>query len=143
MSITDLQDKIKDMSHSGALFLSNRDTILFIIILCTALGSYTLGAYSGGMTGGAPRIVFSQVTIPAFASSSNNDEDSAAQELTPNETGQSASVGVTGIFASRHGTKYYYSWCKSASRVKIANRVYYDTKEQAVASGKSLATSCK
>lgn len=44
------------------------------------------------------------------------------------------------IFASKSGSKYYYSWCKS--RVKEENRVFFDSSEEAREAGYEKAKNC-
>lgn len=44
--------------------------------------------------------------------------------------------------ASRSGTKYYPIGCKSASRIKVENRVYFMTIDEAKEEGLSLASGC-
>lgn len=47
------------------------------------------------------------------------------------------------IFASKNGKKYYYPWCIGASRIKMENRVYYSSSEEAENSGKTIAANCQ
>ena len=47
------------------------------------------------------------------------------------------------IFASKNGKKYYYPWCIGASRIKMENRVYYSSSEEAENSGKTIASNCQ
>jgi hypothetical protein len=44
--------------------------------------------------------------------------------------------------ASRSGTKYYPVGCKSASRIKAENRVYFMTIDEAEKEGLTLASGC-
>jgi hypothetical protein len=50
---------------------------------------------------------------------------------------------VQGAFlASKSGTKYYPAWCKSASRIKDANRVWFQSEEEAQKAGYTRAGTC-
>ena len=141
MSITDLENNIKYLGSRIALFISSKDTLLSLVIIATALTSYVVGANSVSSKGNASGIVFNQIPTPNYE---NTNIATGTESIKYNRgESQAAGVGVTSIFASRNGSKYYYSWCKSAGRIKDKNKVYYDTKEQAIASGKSLASSCK
>lgn len=44
--------------------------------------------------------------------------------------------------ASRNGTKYYPYGCASANRISDENKVYFDTKEEAINSGYSASSAC-
>jgi len=46
------------------------------------------------------------------------------------------------IVASKSGTKYYYSWCSGASRIKEENKVWFNTIEDAKAVGLTPASNC-
>ena len=44
--------------------------------------------------------------------------------------------------ASKSGTRYYPVSCKSASRIKVENRVYFMTVDEAEEEGLTLASGC-
>jgi len=44
--------------------------------------------------------------------------------------------------ASKNGTKYYLPSCSAANRIKESNRVWFASKEEAEASGRTPATNC-
>lgn len=44
--------------------------------------------------------------------------------------------------ASKNGTKYYLSTCSGAARIKDDNKVYFESKDEAVAHGYSPAANC-
>lgn len=45
------------------------------------------------------------------------------------------------IYASRRGTKYYFYNCKSS--IKEANKIYFDSEEEAQKAGYTLAKACQ
>ena len=45
--------------------------------------------------------------------------------------------------ASKNGTKYYLPSCASSKRISAANRIWFDTKEEAQVAGYSPASNCK
>lgn len=132
MIIAGIVHKIKLTFKNVLLFMANRDTLLVAILFGVAISAFLLGLSANTQKSTGPKIVFTKVDIPTI------DSNSDSRVLT-----DQGNIDKTDIFASRNGTKYYYTWCSSAGRVKPHNRVYYDTKEQAIASGKSLASSCK
>jgi hypothetical protein len=140
MIIANIQQKIK---HIG-LFLARRDVLFATLLVVSSISSYALGTYESKATTGN-QVIFSDVLRPVEVSSSES-ESLPSVKSSSKVTGQAAAVGLasgkTTIFASKSGTKYYYSWCKSGNRVKLQNRVYFTSKEAAEKSGKSLAANC-
>ena len=62
--------------------------------------------------------------------------DTTTQRLeTPSTTAQ--------YVGSKNGTKYHALWCPGASQIKDENKVFFNSKEEAVASGYAPATNCK
>lgn len=141
MSIADINRKIKRLTLKCLYFLGHRDTLLSLIILFTGVSSFLVGKQSQIQNQNQPRIVFNY----GVGSVLKKENDTRLEGGTLDNTEESAYISNTtgSIFASRNGKKYYYSGCKSGSRIKQANRVYYDTKEQAEATGKTLASGCK
>ena len=45
-----------------------------------------------------------------------------------------------GAFASKSGSKYYFSWC--SSRVKPENKIYFPSEQWAINSGYEKARNC-
>lgn len=46
------------------------------------------------------------------------------------------------ITASKNGSKFYYKNCSGISRIKIENRVYFSSEEEALLANYSLAKNC-
>jgi hypothetical protein len=132
MIIAGITSKIKSVGKSLLLFIAHRDTLLAIILFGVATASFVIGLKSAKDIPSGPKIIFTKVDIPQKID--NKIEGDA---------GEQSQEEVTDIFASRNGTKYYYAWCSSASRIKPYNRVYYSTKEEAIASGKTIASNCR
>lgn len=128
MSIHTLAQKIKT-SIEG----SRKSLISTGIIAITAIASFYLGFIARSetliLTSGRANLVDStQVTI-------NAKKDDLSVHIP-----QAKSSGT--FVASKNGTKYYQSSCPSASRIKDANKVYFDSEEEAVADGYSKASGC-
>ena len=54
-----------------------------------------------------------------------------------------ASAAEGKYVASKSGTKYHLPWCGGAKQIKEANKIWFDTKEEAEAAGYTPATNCK
>ncbi len=50
---------------------------------------------------------------------------------------------INTVFASRHGKKYYFAWCKAGQKIKPANKVYFKDEKEAQKHGYTLSKSCK
>ncbi len=45
-------------------------------------------------------------------------------------------------FGSKKGKTYTYSWCKGSSPIKQANKIYFTSDAEAIASGRTLSKLC-
>ncbi|TSC80893.1 MAG: hypothetical protein G01um101429_18 [Parcubacteria group bacterium Gr01-1014_29] len=46
------------------------------------------------------------------------------------------------VAASRNGKRYYYPWCGGLSRIKEANRIWFDSEKAAQSAGYTIASGC-
>ncbi len=46
------------------------------------------------------------------------------------------------LVGSKNGTKYHYPWCGGAQRIKEENKIWFATKEEALAKGYTPASNC-
>lgn len=72
------------------------------------------------------------------------EEGSATNQ---NEAHDGASLDIdtqsTKVFRSKTGKIYYFTSCNSGNRVKVENRIWYNSSEEAEKAGYTLATSCQ
>ncbi len=63
----------------------------------------------------------------------------------PNNTPsmQATSSLIHNFVSSKNGSKYYPNGCKSASRIKAVNQIWFETAEAAQVVGLTLASGCK
>ena len=47
------------------------------------------------------------------------------------------------VVASKNGTKYYFAWCSGVGRINEENKIYFNTEEEAIILGYSLAKNCE
>ena len=59
------------------------------------------------------------------------------------DSGTNSQITTGNIAASINGTKYYYTWCSGINRIKEENLIYFNTEEEAQATGYTLAKNCK
>jgi hypothetical protein len=52
------------------------------------------------------------------------------------------SVEKGSIVASKSGKKYYFPWCSGVKRIKMENRIYFDTELDAQNKGLTLSSTC-
>jgi len=73
--------------------------------------------------------------------------DTKLEEVSPTEMSPSnnkeSNLDTGKIVASKNGKRYYYPNCGGINRIKLENRIYFETKEQAEAKGLTLASGCK
>ena len=109
--------------------------ILSVCLIFVAVGSFGLGRLATLQEQKKGLVIYEptatkQVAI-AVPKSANN---------TPSMQIQSSSVH--NFVVSKNGTKYYPAGCKSASRIKLENEVWFETASAAVAAGYTLAAAC-
>jgi len=100
-----------------------RDMLIISILVLASSASFGLG-YLAGLNAGQG----SDINPPSSA---------------PSVDGRTT-AGTAGKFvASKTGTKYYLPSCASSKRISAANRIWFDTKEEAQVAGYSPASNCK
>jgi hypothetical protein len=140
MIIANYIEKIKRVSHKAIYFLAQKETMVSLVLIVTGISSFALGFFAGkDSIGSTPKIIFTDVPRESILAAS-----AMASDVKPNETTHSNSATAKStIFGSKSGTKYYYSWCKAGNRVKLENRIYFESTKQAEAAGRLRAASCK
>jgi hypothetical protein len=76
-------------------------------------------------------------TVGDTTKGSEGSEASGSSTLEPGTEAQGVYVG------SRKGTKYHLPWCAGARTISEANKVWFTSKEDAVAQGYTPAQNCK
>ncbi len=125
---------------------SGRDILTVVIIILVGLGSFGLGRLStrGQLEGlkieyTRPDIELrAQVPqIPINSQNPQNDSKSA-----PEVTQESKEIIKT-FFASRKGSKYYSASCSGGKTIKLENKIYFSSKEEAEGAGYELSSTCR
>jgi hypothetical protein len=103
-----------------------------IISFCTGLSGYMAGSIHFKRTHAYPVVL--EACSMVFQATST-------PQLTPKQEGKTTAAKGTYI-GSRTSRKYHHVSCPSAKLIKEGNRVYFETKEAAVAAGFVKAGNC-
>jgi len=127
--------KIKELIKRGFFFLGERDIFIVIFFIVSVIISFNLGRISEKEE--RTRITYERSLSPQKTLTEIKKDTPATTK------GVSQADFEKNIWGSRSGTKFYYAWCSGASRIKEENRVYYTSKEEAMLSGRTIASGCK
>lgn len=141
MSIKDFLEKIKlFIADKKDRFYSQEKGIkikgdLYIVLIITLVGlaSFGLGKISTYEKNKSPISILK--TKEYMLSTVLEGTDGLPTKTNSQST-------IMEIVASKSGTKYYYSWCSGASRIKEENKVWFNTIEDAKAVGLTPASNC-
>ena len=54
-----------------------------------------------------------------------------------------ASKYIASYVASKTGSSYYFPWCIGVKKIKEANKIWFDTEEEALSAGYNKAANCR
>ena len=111
---------------------ATREFVITLLILLVGLGSFGLGRLS------KIEEVREPVRIDYGTQNQMGAEESVAAAV-------SLSVPETQklFVASKNGNKYHHPWCSGAQRISEANKIWFDSKEEAENAGFTPAANCK
>lgn len=113
--------------------------LILAIVVLVGVGAFGLGRLSAASGHPALRVLYPDAKaaepLANTAAVANAAKASPAAPAVP-AAGQGAYV------ASKSGTKYYLATCSAASRIKQENKVYFVSKDDAVAAGYGPAANC-
>jgi len=120
--------------------LERQDVFLATLIVLVAFASFGLGRLSKIKTARLP------VKIDPVRNQndlvSNGVEQMAAVGKVIGEVG--SEVKSAGMYvASKNGTKYHFPWCSGAKAISEANKIWFNSVEEARAAGYTPAANCK
>ena len=127
-------EKIKGFMQSE----KGKDIMIVIIVILVGLSSFELGRLSKETNQSGIKIL-------------NTDEKGYSDQNLNQIENQSANVfsatnstisNSKTFFASSRGTKYYTTSCSAGKTIKLENRVYFQTGEEAQQAGYVLSSSC-
>jgi len=104
----------------GKLANGGNEVLYVIIVLCVGVSGFILGRLS------------------------NSEEYRPAIRMFESKTYDRAPMVIGGkVVASKNGTKYHFPWCSGARTMSDANKVWFDSEENARAAGYTPAGNCK
>lgn len=124
---TNIKDKY--YSKKSGLKIKN-DLYIVIMIFFVGTASFGLGKLSS----------FERQKTPISILKTKEYMLSTALEGLPEKNIENKTQGM--LVASKSGTKYYYSWCSGASRIKEENKIWFNSIEEARAKGLTPASNC-
>ena len=120
------------------------DLLLCFVILLVGLTSFGLGRLSVREAASPPVVLRTtegeEVPISLLKDPKVLSAVAPAKQSAAIAGGEGEILGA--FMASRNGKKYYPSTCVAAKRILPANRVWFDTREEAEARGYTPAANC-
>jgi hypothetical protein len=125
-SIKEISNKIKTIIDTP---LKNNALFTILTILIVSICSFGLGRLSKD----------NQENSSISIQNNSLATISKYQEVQPPEV---LSIGGKYV-ASKNSNKYHAPWCSGAQRIKEENKIWFNNKEEAEASGYTPASNCK
>lgn len=148
MNIYELREEIKSLRDR----LNAREVYTALLILVVGFGSFGLGRLSNLDEGKSPIRI--EQTLPTQTASVASvppllrGEDKGGvfssvkdEGLKIKDNGTLAPAGQ--LVASKSGEKYHFPWCSGAQRISEANKIWFDSVEEARKAGYTPASNCK
>ena len=113
-----------------------KNIFLIILIILVSLLSFQLGRIS--KTASQP-IKIEKASVQEIFTESQNSKIKV-------QSSDSESGGVERIdfrvVVSKNSDKYHFLWCSGAKRIKEENKIYFNSEEEAISAGYTLAGNC-
>ena len=144
MNIPEMRYKIK----LALEVLESKDIYTVLLIILVGISSFGLGRLS--LLEGKKEDVRITNVIP-FETASALSPLLKKETSTPNEAGALSSDSIPPealpkggqLVASKGGTKYHFPWCSGAQRISEANKIWFNSIEEARKMGYTPASNCK
>lgn len=120
------------------------DVLIIAVLVLSSSAAFGLGVLAGkdmksaSADGGSLWIE----QLPAAARAGGGPA-AAVEASVKTETGPATPSGPKVYVASKNGTKFYLPSCGTANRIKEENKVWFATKEEALAAGYEPSSTCK
>ena len=131
--IKDYREKVNGWARGrkGEIFTA---TVIFLV----GLGSFGLGRLSALQTQKQPVTI-----IPPQAGDAGSADASSAAAGAEGLAVKAAATSAMGRYVgSQSGAAYHLLWCPGAQRIKEANKIWFQTKEEAEKKGYKPAGNC-
>jgi hypothetical protein len=118
-----------------------KDIMTVLIVIIVGLGSFGLGRLSKQNNNSGIKIEYKDQEANAVFSETDSDNE-VINQLSNQSILVSNSLGKS-FLASNRGKKYYPIGCSAGKTIKVENRIYFSTREDAEKAGYELSSSCK
>lgn len=140
MNIQEIREKIKEVAER----LGTKEVYTILLIIVVGFGSFGLGRLSKLQESKKP-IRIEQTLIAGVG---NKDSRPVSQKISSPNQEQNATeekpLAMGGqIVASKTGSKYFFPWCAGSARISAANRISFNSVEEAKKAGYAPASNCK
>ncbi len=134
---------IQEISSNFKRLLTGSDVLGAGILIIVGIGSFLLGKTWES----TPEAQIIHRETGAVIQATEPEESTISEEapVSPKIEVKAASAAVPvegGYVASKNGTKYHLPWCGGAKRILEENKVWFRTKEEAIAAGYTPAANC-
>ena len=132
-SVIEYLQKVKSWIEAN-----KNDLYVAAIIFLVGMASFGLGRLSVLWPKKEP------ITITKNQLLMTNDADKRGQPAPFSNKSASVVSAIKGKYvASKSGTAYHYPWCSGALKIKEANKIWFQTKEEAKSRGYKPAGNCE
>lgn len=107
----------------------NKNAFLIILILLLSFFSFQLGRVS--KTTSQPIKIEKAAIQEIFTEIQNLNSESRGEQKIDFR-----------VVASKNGSRYHFLWCPGAKQIKEENKIYFNSEEEAISAGYSLAANC-
>jgi len=135
--LTYLMEKIKSFIESSR----GKDILTVLIVILVGLGGFGLGRLSKAQNGSGVQIEY--LNGPISGSIEPLSQGANVVEALKSEPPYTARGLEGNFFASSRGKKYYPVGCSAGDSLKMENRIYFNTREEAEKAGYTLSSSCR
>ena len=112
----------------------NKNAFLIVLMLLVSFFSFQLGRISSPPGSGPIKI--QNAAIQEIFSSQNTASIDESR-------GEAGDLKIDfRVVVSKNGSRYHFLWCSGAKQIKEENKVYFNSEEEAVAAGYTLAANC-
>ncbi len=134
---------IQEISSNFKRLLTGSDILGAGILIIVGIGSFLLGKTWESTP--EAQIIHREAAAVVTATEPEKSTISEETSVLPQIEVKAASAAVPvegGYVASKNGTKYHLPWCGGAKRILEQNKVWFATKQEAVAAGYAPAANC-
>lgn len=137
-------EKIKSFVESE----KGKDLLIILIIILVGIASFLLGRLSKEGQNDQFKVIYPKDQANAISDLEDAKNSSNLQKttnLSQNpilDKSSDISIPKGNFFASKRGKKYYTLGCSAGKTIKDANKVWFNTGEEAVLAGYELSSSC-